>query len=112
MLNKDGRIMLVDFGIARTIYLMQYKVYFNWYRWLMRQKNNTGEREPRSDIYSLEQLCIIYLQVKFLRLLIKTCKKLCAMDFSRLEQIVMKALEYEAEKRYRNAIEKREAYWG
>lgn len=114
MLNKDGRIMLVDFGIARTIIpdanIKYTSIGTDGYA---AEEQYRGKVEPRSDIYSLGATMHHLLTGKIPSAFnLKPVRNYAPWISPGLEQIVMKALEYEAEKRYRNAIEMREALLG
>ncbi|MEQ8170348.1 MAG: serine/threonine-protein kinase, partial [Candidatus Eremiobacterota bacterium] len=114
MLNKDGRIMLVDFGIARTIIpdanIKYTSIGTDGYA---AEEQYRGKVEPRSDIYSLGATMHHLLTGKIPSAFnLKPVRNYAPWVSPGIEQIVMKALEYEAEKRYRNAAEMKEALCG
>jgi len=114
MLNKDGRVMLVDFGIARTIIpdanIKYTSIGTDGYA---AEEQYRGKVEPRSDLYSLGATMHHLLTGKIPSAFnLKPVRNYAPWVSPGIEQIIMKALEYEADKRYKNAAEMREALSG
>jgi serine/threonine protein kinase len=113
MLNKDGRVMLIDFGIARTIIpdvnIKYTSIGTDGYA---AEEQYRGNVEPRSDLYSLGATMHHLLTGKIPSAFnLKPVRNLAPWVSPGIEQIVMKSLEYEAVKRYKNAAEMREALY-
>ncbi|HPZ07751.1 MAG TPA: serine/threonine-protein kinase [Candidatus Eremiobacteraeota bacterium] len=111
MLHKDGRVVLIDFGIARTIQpgknLKYTAVGTDGYA---AEEQFRGEVEPRSDLYSLGATMHHLLTGKTPSAFnIKPVRNLAPWVSPQLEYVIMKALEFEAPRRYASAMEMKEA---
>jgi len=111
MIHKDGRIILVDFGIARTIQTDKEVLYTaigtDGYA---PEEQYRGVVTPASDIYSLgvtmHHLLTGEHPVPFN---LKPVRNIAPWVSSELESIVMKAVEFEEKKRYEQARDMKSA---
>jgi len=110
MLHKDGRVILIDFGIARTINPGSAKkktaVGTNGYA---PGEQYFGKAEPRSDLYAMGATMHHLLTGKDpRRFKFEPIKNSNPEITPELDDIVMKALQYEVSKRFDSAKEMRE----
>ncbi len=109
--TSDSRILLVDFGIARTVVQDSDKV-MTVIGTPAYAPNELfqGKPEPRSDLYSLGATmhCLLTGVVPVTPFSFKPVRELNPDVSEELETIVMKALSMKVEDRYRNAKEMKE----
>lgn len=116
--DKTGRVMLIDFGIARSINKEERGVTAVGTMGYAPPELFSGNVEPRSDIYSLGSTMFHLLTGAD-----PQSNPLLIFDFQKnprprqinpslsdqIEQIIMKAVEYNAEMRFASAAEMRDA---
>ncbi len=107
MLHRDGRVMLVDFGIARTISpgtdLSRTAVGTDGYA---PPEQLRGLAEPRSDLYALGAMMHHLLTGESpIPFLLKPLKSIDDSFSSHVEQVVSKALKEYPDERYCSALE-------
>ncbi len=105
MLHKDGRTMLIDFGIARTVQQdsQSQKTAIGTLGYVSEEQCQ-GEPEPRSDIYSLgATMHHLLTGEKPIPFKFDPIRNLISGISPELENIVMKALNNKASKRYKSA---------
>ncbi len=105
MLHKDGRAMLIDFGIARTVNQGSHtqKTAIGTLGYISEEQCQ-GEPEPRSDIYSLgATMHHLLTGDKPLPFKFKPIKNIISGISPELEHVVMKALNNKIDMRYKNA---------
>ena len=111
MLHKDGRIMLIDFGIARSIQkssqTTKTAIGTLGYSPVEQYK---GKVEPRSDIYSLgATMHHLITGLEPIPFKFEPVRKINQKISTELEHIIMKALKDNLDERFSSAIEMKEA---
>lgn len=115
MLRNDGKIMLIDFGIARTITPeeKEYTMTSIGTIGYVSPEQYKGKPEPRSDIYSLGVTIYKLLTGTVpLPFSLKPIKKLRPNISDNLEAIIMKAVMMKASKRFSDTQEMKNALLG
>ncbi len=108
MLHRDGRVMLIDFGIARTIQPEGKKIRYTSIGTdgYASEEQYRGGVEPRSDLYSLgATMHHLLTGITPVAFNLKHVRNNAPWVSPGLEQVIMKALEYEAQNRYNSAKE-------
>ena len=108
MLHRDGRIMLIDFGIARTIQPEGKKLKYTSIGTdgYASEEQYRGNVEPRSDIYALgATMHHILTGITPVAFNLKPVRNHAPWVSPALERVIMKALEYEAANRFASAKE-------
>jgi serine/threonine protein kinase len=105
MLHKDGRAMLIDFGIARTVNQGSntQKTAIGTLGYISEEQCQ-GEPEPRSDIYSLgATMHHLITGEKPLPFKLEPIKNIISGISPGLEHVVMKAVNNKISQRYKDA---------
>ncbi len=105
MIHKDGRAMLIDFGIARTVNQDSHtqKTAIGTLGYISEEQCQ-GEPEPRSDIYSLgATMHHLLTGEKPLPFKLEPIKNIISGISPALDHIVMKAVNNKISLRYKNA---------
>ena len=106
MLHRDGRIVLIDFGLARAVHNFSIKKTARGTFGYAPVEQYEGEAEPRSDIYSLGATIhhLLTGMVPF-SFNFEPIRKIVMSLSPELEAIIMKALENNKEERFSSAGE-------
>jgi len=106
MVNKYGRVMLVDFGLARTVHNFSIKKTARGTFGYAPLEQYEGEAEPRSDIYALgATMHHLLTGIEPFSFRFDPLREILPDISPELEKIVMKSLEVEVERRFSSAGE-------
>lgn len=111
MINAEGRVMVTDFGVAKVGHLDSARqthcgMIFGTPEYMAPEQKD-GEADHRSDIYSVGVLLYEMLTGKLPQGAFDPPSKKASVDH-RLDQVVLKALQKEPERRYQRANEMRQ----
>jgi serine/threonine protein kinase len=104
IINKNGRIKLIDFGIARILYVTDEKMTKIGTEGYCPLEQYHGKPEIRSDIYALgATMHHLLTGIDPVPFKFKSLREINPSISTELEYVVMKALEEPPEKRFSNA---------
>ena len=110
MIHKDGRVMLIDFGIARTIQQQGSRKTAIGTAGYAPVEQCRGQAEPRSDLYALgATMHHLITGIEPLPFRFEPVRKINPNISQELEEVIIKSLKDKAEERYNSAKEMLEA---